>query len=190
MESLYDSLRAVAGERAMFDVFFHHYNSELFSRLLADVRGHYAGYVVKPFPDDQVCLALGQMEQDKLLMLDIRVEYPGRKCATIWQNHDDELVSALESALERIRRYDSLTLVFPEEKQHPQSIKPAFRRFCRRYAIACRIVSRPCPEEIAKGQAWFVIEDRDLVETGQEGRARCGSRSGGTWASFPTTRHP
>jgi len=171
-ETLYEALRGEAAGRARLEIFFHHFNPDLFSQLLDDARGRYEAYIVMPFPHPAVLRTLAAFDPEKLLLLDILVRFPGKRCAEVLQSHDEELERALGEAEERIRRYRSFTLVFPEDKHHPQVIKPAFRRFCRRRGIRGGIV-RHLPEAgVGPGQAWFVIEDTDLVRLIKICRAR------------------
>lgn len=169
-ETVYEAMRAEAAGRAELDLYFHHFNPGVFARLLSDARGKYARYVVMPFPHDAVRRALQGWDQEKLLLLDINVDYPGRRCAAVWQSHDAELERALEAAAGRLQAYQSFTLVFPEDKHHPPVIKAAFRRFCRRHGIEHRIIASLRGEAIGAGRAYFVIEDNDLVELIKAGR--------------------
>jgi DNA-binding transcriptional regulator YhcF (GntR family) len=169
-ETVYEAMRAEANGWAELDLYFHHFNPDVFARLLADARGKYASYVVMPFPDETVRQALAGWDQEKLLLLDIGLDYPDRRCATVWQSHDRELERALEAAAERLCSYRAFVLVFPEDKHHPQVIKPAFRRFCRRHGLEHRIIPSLRGESIREGVAYFVIEDNDLVELIKAGR--------------------
>jgi DNA-binding transcriptional regulator YhcF (GntR family) len=162
-EILYEGLRAELAGRAQLDIYFHYFNPELFAKLLDDARGRYEYYVVMPFPEARVRRILRSFDQDRLLLLDIAVDYPGKRCACVSQSHDTELERALGEAASRIRRYRSLTLVFPEDRHHPVVIKPAFRRFCRREGLRHAVTERLEAHTIRKGHAYFVIEDADLV---------------------------
>lgn len=162
-ETVYEAMRAEAAGRLDLDLYFHHFRPAFFEKTLADAAGAYSHYVVMPFPDPTVRRALAASDQDRLIAMDIDVDFPGRRCATVLQSHDRELTSALEQAAERIAQYRSLTLVFPEDKHHPQVIKPAFRRFCRAHGTSHRIVEQLDERAIEAGHAYFVIEDTDLV---------------------------
>lgn len=162
-ETVYEAMRAEAAGRLDLDLYFHHFRPAFFEKTLADAAGAYSHYVVMPFPDAAVRRALAAFDQDRLILLDIDFDYPGRRCARVLQSHDRGLTSALEQAAERIAQYRSLTLVFPEDKHHPQVIKPAFRRFGRARRLTHRIVERLDERAIQAGHAYFVIEDTDLV---------------------------
>jgi DNA-binding transcriptional regulator YhcF (GntR family) len=171
-ETLYEALRSEAAGRAHLDIFFHHFHPPLFAKLLGDARGRYESYVVMPFPDEEVRRTLAAFDPEKLLLLDIDVDFRGKRCAEVLQSHDEGLERALAEAEPRIRKYASLTLVFPPDKHHPAAIKPAFRRFCRRRRIEGAVVEALEETAIRKGQAWFVIEDTDLVRLIRACRAR------------------
>lgn len=171
-EILYEAFRAEAAGRARWEIFFHHFHPDLFCQLLEDARGRYEAYVVMPFPHPKVLRTLAAFDPGRLLLLDIMVSFRGKRCAEVLQSHDEELERALGEAEDRIRRYRSLTLVFPEDRGHPQVIKPAFRRFCRRKGIRGGIVETLHEADIRPGHAWFVIEDSDLVRLIKTCRAR------------------
>jgi len=171
-ETLYDAIRAEAAGRAQFDIFFHHFHPPLFAKLLGDARGRYESYMVMPFPDPAVTRVLGAFDQERLLLLDIIVDFRGKRCAEVLQSHDEGLERALGEAEPRIRRYESLTLVFPPDKHHPAVIRTAFRRFCRRRRVGGAIAEGLEEAAIRKGSAWFVIEDTDLVRLIRACRAR------------------
>ena len=107
------------------DIHFHHFRPDVFEKALGDARGQYNHYVVMPFPDPAVRRVLAGFDQDRLLLLDINFDFPGKRCATVSQSHDRELIAALEQAAARIARYDGMVLVFPNDKHHPEVIKPA-----------------------------------------------------------------
>ena len=171
-ETLYEGMRSEAGKRLELDIYFHHFRPDFFARILSDMRGGYGYFVVMPFPDAKVRRALSRFDQSRLMLLDIDVNYPGKRCASVLQSHDLELVSALEQAAERIARYRSLTLVFPEGRHHPSVIKPAFKQFCCKAKVKHRVVERLDIGMIELGHAYFVIEDTDLVAFIKNARTR------------------
>ncbi len=162
-ERLYQGIRDELKGKASLDVYFHHHNPNVFRKLLDDARGRYEYYVVMPFPDDSVRDVLAAFDQEKLLLLDIDIDFPGKQCAVIRQNHDEQLEQALDSGVKQIKRYQSFCLVFPRDKNHPTVIKTAFRRFCRRHQIEHRVMSSLSNDDIHPSNAYLVIEDDDLV---------------------------
>jgi DNA-binding transcriptional regulator YhcF (GntR family) len=162
-ETLYEAMRGEAAGRLDLDLYFHHFRPAFFEKALGDAAGAYSHYIVMPFPDPAVRRALADVDQDRLVVIDIDVDFPGQRCATVLQSHDRELVAALEQAAGRIAQYRSLTLVFPKDKHHPPVIRAAFQRFCRAHGVRPRIVEELDERAIEAGNAYFVIEDTDLV---------------------------
>jgi len=177
-ERLHDGICAALQGRAKLDFCYHHHNPEVFCKLLADARGRYEYYVVMPFSDPKVQAALGAFDQEKLLLLDIDVTFPGKRCSVIRQSHDTELERALSQGLKPLHKYRGLTLVFPEDRFHPVVIKTAFRRFCRRHKIPGTIVEKLHEKDLRPRRAYLVIEDSDLVTLVKYLRAN-GLRAGG-----------
>jgi DNA-binding transcriptional regulator YhcF (GntR family) len=169
-ETVYEAMRAEAAGRLELDIWFHHFRPDAFCRVLADARGRYARYVVMAFPNDTVRRALAAADPARLLLFDIDLDFPGRRCAAVLQSHDRGLTAALVEAEPRLRAYRSVTLAFPPGKHHPAVIPPAFRRFCRSRRLPCRVVDRVDPAAVRAGEAWFVIEDADLVALVQAAR--------------------
>jgi hypothetical protein len=162
-ETLYDAMRTEAGGRLDLDIHFHHFRPDVFAKLIGDAQGRYGYFAVMPFPHREVRRVLRQLDQSRLMLLDIDVDFPDRRCASVLQSHDDGLISALKQASEKITRYESLTLVFPEDRHHPTVIKSAFGRYCRSANVKHRIVASLQNASIKPGHAYFVIEDTDLV---------------------------
>jgi len=164
-EILYAGIQEGVKAQAQLDFYFHHHNQELFCQLILDSIGKYEYYVVLPMvkSSKQMKEALRSIDQDKLLMLDIDIKYPGKDCAVIRQDHDTQLIKALESGVKQIKQYDELTLVFPKGKHHPEVIKKAFNQFCSKHDISGHVVDAISQDNVNPRHAYLLIEDSDLV---------------------------
>ena len=172
-ERVYQGLLEAAGAGADFDFYSHNFSEDVFCHTLEDARGQYEYYVVMPFlGSERVKKCLAQFDQEKLLLLDIDLDFPGKDCAIVRQDHDLELERVLETAAKRFSRYQRFELVFPEVVQNPPCIKDACRRFCRRHGLPLAITKKLNPKTVAKGTAYLVIDDTDLVALVKELHAR------------------
>lgn len=160
---LYNAIKNGVEGQADLDVYFHHYNPELTVRLIRDAVDNYEYYVVMTYDNEVIKPALTELDQDKLLILDQFNDFPGRRCAVIQQDFVEQQAKALGEVAASFRKYESVILVFPKDGHHPLSVKRGFRRFCRTHHIEGHVVSRLHPGAIEKNQAYFVIEDDDLV---------------------------
>lgn len=145
------------------DFYFHHFNVKQFLALLNNAKGNFDYYVVMPFPDEKIKKALSEMDQQKLLLLDINSDFTNKDCSYLCQNFDSNMIKALLPALEQISSYKKFNLIFPENKNQPVEIKSAFTRFCTQHKIPYSIQSKLNSAAINKGELWFVMEDHDLV---------------------------
>jgi DNA-binding transcriptional regulator YhcF (GntR family) len=162
-ENVFAGLTDTVSRRVDIDVCFHHFNPGLAQRLILEARGKYDRYVVMPFPAAEVREALATLEEERLLVLDIRACVPTRRTACIVQNFDVQLVQALESGRDRLRRYQRLVLVFPPDNHDPVEIQDAFLRFGRRAKMQTAIVPRLTEHMVQTRTAYLVLDDKDLV---------------------------
>lgn len=163
-EVLYKGIIDNIGDRIYLDFYFHNCKPDLFKRLLEENIGDFDYYVVMPFTNPNIIVleTLQKMDQKKLLLLDINVDYEGKKCSVIYQSHDGELEKALCEGISLIKKYSEMVLVFPENKHHPIVIKNAFLRFCKKHRIKSYIINETKKSEIRKDAVYMVIEDDDL----------------------------
>lgn len=162
-EKLFAGLTEGVARRALLDVWFHHFNAGFLKRLLLESAGKYDRYVVMPFPSPEVREGLAALPPGDLLVLDILREVPGKDCSWIVQSFDAELVRALESGLERLRRYRRFVLVFPPDRNDPPEIPGAFTRFGKVHGLETAVVPQLLEGEVEAGTAYLVLWDDHLV---------------------------
>lgn len=162
-ENVFAGLTDTVSRRADIDVCFHHFNPSLFRRLLLEARGKYDRYVVMPFPAPEVKEALAALEAERVLVLDIHACVPSKRTPWIVQNFDAQLVQALVTSLDRLRRYQRFILVFPPDNHDPVEIQEAFLRFGKRAGLDTNIVPRLTEHMVQTHTAYLVLDDKDLV---------------------------
>jgi DNA-binding transcriptional regulator YhcF (GntR family) len=162
-ERLYAGLVDGVAGRAELDVWFHHFKPALFRRILLESAGRYDRYVVMPFRCPEAREGLAAIAPERLLLLDVLGGAATRRRSWIVQNFDVELIRALATGLERLRRYRKFHLVFPPEKRHQPEIPGAFMEFGRRHGVDTSLLARLNEGDVETGAAYLVIEDDDLV---------------------------
>ena len=158
---LYDAFRKRLGEKGEIDVFFHHYNVEIFKSLLLDNLGNYGVYVVKPFHDQRIEDVLRKVDAKNFLILD-RHDFSEEKYSYICQDFEDSVCDCLESGLPLVKKYEMLNIVMPADSLHPHETLKGFDRFCQKCSVRGNRLFSIDRRQIAKGQAYFVIFDSDL----------------------------
>ncbi len=171
-EQLYQSFRANLPESYSVDLLFHHYNPEVFRQLVQNSLGRYSMYVVMNIDHKSIDPILEKIDANKLLVIDMGKPENG-KMNYLTQDFNQSVISCLEKGIYAIKKYDELVLVYEENSTpHPSETVVAINKFCKKYRI--RLVNDTYfnSSRLRKGQAYFVIQDADLVKVIKECRNR------------------
>lgn len=162
-EDLYNSFKHRLARKAVIDLYFHHYNIEVFKTLILDNVGRYNNYVIMPFYHPEVAEALEAIDPDKMLILDqpgyVNGTYPG-----VVQDFENDVYQSLKSRADLIRKYKKLVLIYPEPNIHPKDIIHGFERFCSDFGIKGTITQSITQAPPQAGSAYIIIADVLLVE--------------------------
>lgn len=179
-ETLYNSIvESINGQDITIDLYFHHCNPRIFKSVLSENLGSYGLYLITGFDDPKVRSALKRIPPKKLLQI-IRPPLM-QGFSSITQDFYSGLKKSLEKLKDRLSTYKRFILIFPFRKGHPEEIKAAFTEFCTENGIEFKIEKKVIREHIAKGTAFWVIEDSDLIsliKMGEELKLKLGSELG------------
>lgn len=125
-------------------------------------QGSYWLYLIGVFDHPQIRSLLSRIPQNKLLQI-IRTPLL-ESASTIHQDLFSGLKRSLGQLKFRLDRYKKFILVFAPEKNHPASIKSTFVEFCKENNISHAIENRITRESVVKGNAYWIIEDSDLLD--------------------------
>lgn len=166
-KQIYNSFVETIGENAVVDLKIHHSNVKLFESLLAENLNDYDYFVIMPHFYENVAEAYALIESiptEKLLILDKDLTYVNKKYAAVYQDFKTDIVEALESGLDALKKYDKLIIVYPKIVPYPVEIATGFRIFCMQNNFAYNIIHEfKTGDEINTGEAYIVIEETDLV---------------------------
>jgi DNA-binding transcriptional regulator YhcF (GntR family) len=168
---LYHAMLDGLKKRGELQLFFHHYNPTQFCNLMKDNLGQFTHYLVMPFPHKCILEALEAVPREKLFILD-RNEVLPSEIPAVYQNYEQDVYEGFLGIKQRLRNYSKLVLVFPPHLNHPLSITKGFKQICRDLGLEYEIIDRVDSHNIKKGQAWFVIEDDDLVKVVEEAQVK------------------
>ncbi len=170
-EVLYNALMEELAGKAVVDIYFHHYAPKMFERLILDNLNQYGIYVVMAFPHKNTMKVLKQIKPESLLLID-RMDGPWGACSHVGQDHDEALYDCLTEAQPLLSKYEKVSLVFPNASNHPVTIPAAFRRFGENHAMSHAVISDISQCRIKKKEAYYTIDDADLVHIVEECRAK------------------
>ncbi len=160
-EDLYSSFLKNLNNNIEVDIFFHHFNQDVFSKLIYDNIGNYNSYIIMPANIRDAHIAIDQLPQDKVYILDQTydelLKYPA-----IYQNFEKDIFNSLTKGIHLIKKYNKLVLLFPEHKQ-PIGMLRGFQLFCKMNALNCEVIDTLDYRTPEKGEVYLIPDDRNLI---------------------------
>ena len=160
-EDLYNSFINHLGKNIRVDTYFHHFNKDMFAKLINESIGTYNYYVIMPANLKNTHLILKNLPKEKVYILDQThpelSEYSG-----IYQNFEKDINSNLNKILSVIKNYTKLILLFSEDRQ-PKGILKGFNEFCRTNALDNDIINSLEDRIFKKGEVYVIPDDKNLL---------------------------
>ncbi len=161
-EDLYNSFLSNLGDHIQVDIFFHHFNSKMFSKLIYDNIGNYSYYVIMPANLSNTHQVIDKLPKDKVYILD-QTHKELKDYPAIYQNFQNDMLVGLKKALGRIQKYEKIVLLFDKNKQ-PQGMLKGFKMFCKQNKIKNEIIDSLDKRNLNKGEIYVIPEDRSLIK--------------------------
>lgn len=155
------------GANAVVDLKIHHFNVKILRSLVEDSLNDYDYIVIMPFFYENPAEALKIIKTippHKLIILDKKIQHADLKCGCVYQDFENDIVEALEQALDLLKKYNRLYLVHSAAAQNVPEIVTGYRNFCLQNAFKAQVI----PEisvctTVTKGDAYILIEETDLA---------------------------
>jgi DNA-binding transcriptional regulator YhcF (GntR family) len=161
-EDIYTSFLEAMNNKAQIDIFFHHFNLEMFKKLINESHGNYSKYIIMPTNLVGAASVIKTLPKEDVYMLDQTnsnlKDYP-----SVHQNFVKDIYNALVEAKPLLDKYQKMVLIFPGFRE-PLGMKIGFERFCSDFAIPFEIISEFSHREIEQGEVYVIPDDRDLVK--------------------------
>lgn len=161
-EDLYTSFINSLSDKANVDIYFHHFNFQLFKSLISEGAGKYTAYVIMPATFDDTRSIVSKLPADKVYILD-RDKADLSDYPVVYQDFENDVYDALMGSRDLLVKYSDLVMVYPGGKE-PEGRVNGFRRFCAENGYKSIIVRNIDGRQIRKGEAYFVPSDRTLVQ--------------------------
>ncbi len=161
-EDLYNSFVESLDSAATVDVFFHHFNYQVFKNQILEAAGKYTSYVIMPASFDNIGHLLQKLPGDRVYILDrLKPELSGYPC--IYQDFESDVYESLVAANSHLSRYRRLIFIHPGGKE-PQERVVGFRRFCQDHQVENKVVRSLSEVNPSLYDVFLVPSDRTLVE--------------------------
>ncbi|QTD36918.1 GntR family transcriptional regulator [Polaribacter batillariae] len=160
-EDLYNSFLDSLGNNCQVDIFFHHFNEDVFHKLINDNNGNYSSYVIMPANLKNAHASVENLPKENVYILDQKhpklLAYP-----VIYQNFEKDIYNGLLSASTKLEKYKKLVLLFSKERQ-PQGILSGFQLFCKTNNFTSEIISSLDNSSPKKGEVYLILDDKNLI---------------------------
>jgi DNA-binding transcriptional regulator YhcF (GntR family) len=166
-KQIYNSFLQTIGNKAIVDLKIHHSNTKLFETLLNSNLDEYDYYVIMPHfyenAEDAYKL-IKKIPEEKVIMLDKDLALTPSGYTAVFQDFQNDITEALETALNLLKKYDKLILVHPIIIPYPFEIVIGFKNFCMQNNFPNAIINEiMLTSDVKSKEAYIVIEETDLV---------------------------
>ena len=160
-EDLYNSFLKNIDKNTQVDIFFHHFNYDVFSKLIYDSIGNYNHYVIMPANLEDTHLVIEKLPKDKVYILD-QMHSELKEYSAIYQNFEKDIYQNLTKGKSYLEKYNKLILLF--QKRQPLAMLKGFERFCEDNYFDYEVVDSFENRALDKGETYIIPDDRNLIQ--------------------------
>jgi DNA-binding transcriptional regulator YhcF (GntR family) len=160
-EDIYNSFLENIGKEVQVDIFFHHFNIQVFKKLINESNGNYTKYIIMPTNLVEAASVIKTLPVNDVYILD-QTNPDLKLYPAIYQNHLKDIYNGLLKGKSRLNKYKKIILIFPGFRE-PLGMKIGFENFCKDHNFSCEIISDFKNRELKKGEVYVIPTDRDLV---------------------------
>lgn len=160
-EDLYNSFLENIGKNVQVDIFFHHFNLQVFQKIINDNNGNYTKYIIMPTNLAGAELHIKTLPVNDVYILD-QTNSELKPYPSVHQNHKKDIYDALLKGKHKLLNYKILILIFPGFRE-PNGMKEGFENFCNDFTFRNEIITEFANREIKAGEVYIIPNDRDLV---------------------------
>jgi DNA-binding transcriptional regulator YhcF (GntR family) len=163
---IYDAFAEVLGSNAAIDFYIYNSNFNFFKKLLTGNIDHYSKLIIIPHfieNTESARAVINELPKDKLILMD-RLENITGDFGAVYENFEQDIYDALTQLLDKLSKYHTLKIIFPEHSYYPKEILKGFINFCRQYAFEYATIHELANETLQSGTVYINLMEDDLVE--------------------------
>jgi len=163
---IYDSFVRTLGENAIIDFYIYNNDFSLFKKLLMERKNDYSYYVIIPHfleGGENASDIINTIPKEKLVLISHLLTGIDGNYAAVLEDFESDIYNALSEARERLEKYHTLKIIFPEYTYHPRKILNGFYRFCQDYAFKHEVIRQPQSINIKEGVVYISLMEDDLI---------------------------
>lgn len=160
-ESLYNSFITNLNSGVEVDIFFHHFDYEVFRETIVRNIGNYSYYIIMPANLKNTGLVIDYLPPKKVYLLD-QIHDDLKKFPSIYQNFRRGVYDCLMELKEKLMDYSKLVLIFNSKKE-PMDILEAVQAFCSDNNFPVEVLESIKGVDIRKANVYMTLEDSSLI---------------------------
>jgi len=163
---IYDAFSEALGGQAAIDFYIYNNDYSLFKKLLVNKHEDYSYYVIIPHfleGGEKAHEIINTIPKEKLLIMSKLLPGVDGAYAAIYEDFEKDIYHALIKAIDQLKKYRSIQIIFPEYTYHPREILDGFYHFCQDYAFEYDVIKKPAELKITEGSAYISLMEEDLV---------------------------
>lgn len=161
-EELYESFKDTLKKDGSEQIFFHNNNLKIFQTIIKVSVGNYSEYVIMPIDHPDAFSTIEKLPANKVFILDQGRKQYKETYPYVCQNFEQDIYRILKKNALLVSKYQRMVLVIRHQKSHFRDIANGFRDFCKQHPISAEVVNDIKSFEIRTGDAFVVVDDRDL----------------------------
>jgi len=164
---MYDAFATTLGSAAAIDFYIYNNDFNYFKKLISDKIDNYSTFVIIPHFIENTGKAyevINDIPKDKLILMDKLESGVTGKFGAVYEDFEKDIYYALEKLLDKLGKYHTLKIIFPEHSYYSKDILKGFLNFCRQYAFEYEILHTLKNEQISKNTVYINLMEDDLVE--------------------------
>jgi DNA-binding transcriptional regulator YhcF (GntR family) len=161
-EVLYHSFLKHLPKSISVDLHFHHYNINVFEKIINESIGKYSKYIVMNFDNQKVPGIIDKIPKQQLLIIDWKI-HAKKDMSAVFQNFGDAVYNSLSKNFEPIKKYKKFIFLYPSFTYHPLEAVDYFKRFCIENKLKYNILYDLERFKIKPGDLYLLVSDRTLA---------------------------
>ncbi|MGO4819892.1 MULTISPECIES: GntR family transcriptional regulator [unclassified Flavobacterium] len=160
-EDIYNSFLKNIGKGVQVDIFFHHFNIQVFKKLIDDSNGNYTKYIIMPTNLVEAASIIKTLPVNEVYILD-QTNPELKSYPAVYQHFVMDIYDALVKGKSRLNKYKKMIIIFPGFRE-PIGMKEGFINFCTDNSIEYEVITEFSNRTIKAGEVYVIPSDRDLV---------------------------
>lgn len=162
-EELYNSFMQSVGHPASVNIYFHHYNREVFDTLINEANGKYTTYIIMSGKFEGIERMLNNLNGKVYLLDHFHSELYG-KYSAVFQNFEKDTYEALVYGKEYIKKYNKIIMAQKDQKEEPYERYLGLKKFSKEFGYSYEYINTVKNRSIKRGELYMVVNDLDIVE--------------------------